>query len=354
MTSSVSVLGGEVTKNWIIQDGVMERRVILFHDPFTGVRCLAIDNQEVPKSNGNTSVFIRSHKIPFVVGTSTGFVSINRRGYTQFTYECQVNGQVIPEAADAVRLQDGTTKFTVSIESWEMSKNIDRKPVIWYLVQTTREFDGATTTCHRRYRDFTHLHDNVSSALNGNDARRHLPSLPGKQVKLLVDHVDESFIDSRRRALQRYLTAMIAIPQALTCLELQAFLGLSENVREFSILCTYRSVGCQFQDAKQGDMGPLVTSVTSELFDLGLRVGAILTKINGSSTSSRSFKESIRMMESLPRPMVLHFEQSLMAEDVGLHEEEKREEKTEDDEDEVKLPEVGDGQQLEDDTLYSI
>lgn len=54
-----------------------------------------------------------------------------------------------------------------------------------------------------------------------------LPTVPGKQSKLLFDHMEESFIEHRRLLLENYLHKMLRHPLAATNKHFLAFCGVS-------------------------------------------------------------------------------------------------------------------------------
>lgn len=57
-----------------------------------------------------------------------------------------------------------------------------------------------------------------------------LPPFPGKQLKLLVDHNDPSFIEERRRSLDGFMGKLLGVPHVASMLPVQIFLGFFEQV----------------------------------------------------------------------------------------------------------------------------
>ncbi len=67
------------------------------------------------------------------------------------------------------------------------------EPLTWYPVAVRRTSDGASTTVHRRFKDFAEFDDLTRAALVGNHLHSSLPELPPKSSKFLVDHSDPKF-----------------------------------------------------------------------------------------------------------------------------------------------------------------
>ncbi len=59
------------------------------------------------------------------------------------------------------------------------------------------------------------------------DALETLPPAPQRKVKLLFDHMDASFIESRRILLQNYLKKLIRCPVAIRSTIVLEFLGVT-------------------------------------------------------------------------------------------------------------------------------
>jgi hypothetical protein len=57
-----------------------------------------------------------------------------------------------------------------------------------------------------------------------------LPPFPGKQLKILVDHNDPSFIEERRRSLDGFMGKLLGVPHVASMLPVQIFLGFFEQV----------------------------------------------------------------------------------------------------------------------------
>jgi hypothetical protein len=96
----VSVLDGQLTRTWKYETRTRGHTISLYHDTITGVRSAMVDYEDVPGSNGNSSLIMesRGHKIFFNIGSElSGCISITRTGFFGFQYGCTVNGQVIPE-----------------------------------------------------------------------------------------------------------------------------------------------------------------------------------------------------------------------------------------------------------------
>jgi hypothetical protein len=66
--------------------------------------------------------------------------------------------------------------------------------------------------CVRRFREFVQLDEHLRSAYKDTPLESHLPVLPDRMSKLLLDHHAPEFLAQRRIALQFYLqsTARVA------------------------------------------------------------------------------------------------------------------------------------------------
>jgi hypothetical protein len=94
-----------------------------------------------------------------------------------------------------------------------------------------------------RFRDFADLNSQIKANFKGHHLREILPPLPEKPLKSFTDHRDPLFIKDRQDKLQIYLTSVIAIPHVSEMICVKAFLGLMDNVKEYSVSFHTPSLG---------------------------------------------------------------------------------------------------------------
>jgi hypothetical protein len=155
-----------------------------------------------------------------------------------FRYTCLLNGKAL--AATMQALAGDEERFTVRVDSSRLVRVSSEERISWYELTAERKSDGArtvvhrcvflggaraceqspcsaaqpllrhplpalppspapfATTCIRRYRDFQALSEQMQASFKGHHLRSSLPELPPRQLKFMVDHNDEAFIEERR------------------------------------------------------------------------------------------------------------------------------------------------------------
>ena len=208
--ASASVFEGQLTRTWWYPVGSEaagehvnmkpgERYgITLFHNTIDGKRSANLNSIMVPGSDGISSLLMESggHKISFFVDRKLAYIEIKRKGMTTFTYKCVIDGELIPDITSNVSYYDKQV-FSVSLNGAEVATDHTNAKTTWYIVNTTRLEDGASTTNHRRFSDFARLHSQVMQNLKGHHLLLSLPSLPEKFSKLFTDHNDPAFIERR-------------------------------------------------------------------------------------------------------------------------------------------------------------
>jgi len=306
-----------------------------------------LDYVELPKSIGTTSLFTSQDTIWFDAGGGwRGSILIKRKGMAHFMYECVVGGRIVPEvmsnpmssggrcaaggrgggggaggaqevAADVfvVRVRD-----PVSAQFGSGEPDTSSVSVTWYPVETRRERDGVSTTVHRRFQDFAELDEAVRAALAGHHLYDSLPQLPPKASKLLYSHSDPAFQEQRRAGLDVFLKRIVDIPRALAIPSTLPFIGIANGIQELSFVFTDASIGITIERIvgvgnRGGGEGPFFPAVVSAVRDGpaagNLRVGDVVSKVNGVSCSTMTFAQVVRYIGAAQRPLVCHFIQSL-------------------------------------------
>jgi hypothetical protein len=148
-------------------------------------------------------------------------IQINRSGWTGFEYVLLIDNTIISEVTQQID-NDDKSKFEVSItgNTSTFDESDENQQVVWYIVKTTRLLDGMTTIIHRRFHDFADVNSLIKQNLKGHHLRSSLPNLPGKEIKILFDHRDPSFVQERQIALQRFLKELVDVPHVskMTCM----------------------------------------------------------------------------------------------------------------------------------------
>jgi hypothetical protein len=153
----------------------------------------------------------------------------------------------------------------------------------------------------RRFRDFAEMNSHVKQNLKGHHLREILPPFPEKPLKSFTDHRDPGFIKDRQQKLEIYLTALVAIPHVSDMLCVKAFVGLLDNVREYSITFHVPTLG--FSLAPIGGMNKNNNSFNQDREITSVMVGQIqkqeatsevvtgdaISKINGIPIAGMTF-----------------------------------------------------------------
>jgi hypothetical protein len=150
----VSVFEGQLTRTWTFKLNESGRRhtINLYHDTITGVRSAMLNFEEIPDSVGNSSLLMGSsgHKITFFVDGLFAYIEIAKAGWTEFSYKCVVNTQVLKESTEQVAANQGEQIFRIALEETILTKNdIGDESITWYLVVSTRVLDNVSTFVHR-------------------------------------------------------------------------------------------------------------------------------------------------------------------------------------------------------------
>ncbi|CAN0151889.1 unnamed protein product [Ectocarpus sp. 6 AP-2014] len=334
MAQQVSILDGEVNRNWHLVDSGGEKHLLtLFHDCMTGARAAMLDYEAMPGSAGTTNLFnlvAGRVDIPFSMkkksptAKDNGRLSILRRGLTGFSYECEVNGKLVLDTTSVVQNTD--YEYEVSVPA-TVDTGSRVSGVTWYEVHTMRKADSKGTLVHRRFRDFYALQEQVESLMKGHHLRSSLPRFPGKKSKLWTNHGDVSFVEERRKALEQYLKTLLQLPHVSTLDSTRAFLGMVGNLREFSVSWEGKELGAKLKRASEvaggklgvggagstgpnGDGGapPVITAVLGNgRSPPGVCPGDRLFKVNGDSTELMSLEAAWSSVARATRPVMLHF-----------------------------------------------
>jgi hypothetical protein len=196
-----------------------------------------VNYEEVYGSAGNSNMLMDcAHDINFSIDTGVnGLIRISKDGFFGFEYVCMVQGVCLTEITQE-EVTDYEDVFRAQVlETFTAPDEDNGSTVAWYIVESTRLRDGVTTRVHRRFRDFADMNSQIKQNLKGHILFSSIPPLPEKTLKLLVDHNDPQFIQDRVDGLAGYLHLLLTLPQVsdMTCVK--GFLGVMEQVREFSV-----------------------------------------------------------------------------------------------------------------------
>jgi hypothetical protein len=144
------------------------------------------------------------------------------------------------------------------------------------------------------------MNSHVKQNLKGHHLREILPPFPEKPLKSFTDHRDPGFIKDRQQKLEIYLTALVAIPHVSDMLCVKAFVGLLDNVREYSISFHVPTLG--FSLAPIGGMNKnnsfsqdreitsvMVGQIQKQEMTSELVTGDAISKINGIPIAGMTF-----------------------------------------------------------------
>ena len=331
---------GEVNRTWKFKDkSGRAHQVDLYHHTITGARGAMLDHEELAGSMGTSSVMHKNSTVWFRVGPSQGNIIIRRRGDVMkglgFDYECTFDGHSVPELTlvqqDATAEAHNAFRVTVlepAVAAFSGGGADDQVTLTWYPVHVERVRDSASTTVHRRFRDFADLDETVRASLSGHHMLSSLPAFPPKASKLLTNHSDPRFLRQRRQQLETFMQRLIDVPHVMQVPATLPFLGVANHMREVSFVFPDKSIGITVQRtggvaskkgsavaAAAGTGFPAVVELVRAGPALGvLRPGDILSKVNGVSTSSMpgGFDEVVRHVAAGPRPLVAHFLQVIL------------------------------------------
>lgn len=309
----MSIFEGQLSRTWnYTKEGSKRNHVItLYHDTVTGVRSAMLDFEEITNTFGNSSLLMtqQGHRLYFVVEDLGGFIEIKRSGFTGFTYRCAVNNNFLTEVTQVVAAnQNDIYKVSMTDTMATYDEENPTIQIIWYVVKAIRIEDGITTNVHRRFREFAELNSQVKQNFKGHHLRSSLPSLPSKSIKLTTDHQDPTFISQRANELDVFLKSLIAIPHVSNMNCVKAFLGIINNVREFSIEFRLATLGLSLNPSEKVRSTPaLVGNVLNIDQCPGVCVGDAISKINGVPISGNTFKGIVSKIKMSPRPLLIHF-----------------------------------------------
>lgn len=123
-------------------------------------------------------------------------------------------GRTTPVNLDDVLEVDDDDEITaVSIPQAQILKN-DHAIFTMNCANANKRKSFGEWSVLKRYAEF-HVFDiqlRTDLADNDPEAIEHLPSLPTRQPKLLIDHLEESFIERRRILLEAYMKRLIRVP----------------------------------------------------------------------------------------------------------------------------------------------
>lgn len=309
-----NVLQGEVQRSWVWISPVGAKHVIdLWHDTVTGVRSVAVGLEEVPGSMGSSPFFTTEpHHINFTVGHehARGMVIIEKAGLFSFRYTCVVNGRPLRATLQGLA-DENEERFYVSVLATANAYSTKEKAVTWYELTVTRRSDDARTVVHRRYREFQCLFEQVHAAFKGHHLRSSLPELPGRQLKLLVDHTDTAFVEERRLLLETAVGKLLSVPHVCAMVPVQVFLGFLDRLKEHSVVFTQRDLGMSITRTVVPEESIVVTRV-KEVGQGGqqtrVMVGDTVSKVNGEPVGKYGGFDGVTFQISKGlRPIVIHF-----------------------------------------------
>ena len=326
----VSLMSGDVSRTWRVPgaaEGSPGQTVELRHHTVTGTRVVFVDNQAVEGTLGSSTIFSSffndgSDCVAFALPGGRGAeLKIVRQGFATFVYTLEVAGVRMAEATEQV--DEGSPPFTFlcGVPEAAVGKDEMFEPVIWFRVDVKRTCAATSeervTTCHRRFRDFGELNEDLRSAFKGHQLLANVPEMPPKELKVLQNHFEGHFVEERRLRLDSMMQRIVGVPRFASSPAVLAFLGMSDQVREASVL---------FKDGPLGlivDPAPTTSGRASSSMVVGFKpldsgqpgpaaasgvvsVGDIISKINGESVTELTHEEVLMKLRA-PKPLMVHF-----------------------------------------------
>lgn len=264
---------------------------------------MTLDGLPVLNSTGITSLFSgEQDSIPFTLKNSTPvvvtIVKSAERLMDGFTYHCQVEGRLIPELNESIDLE-AADAFEVGVPSLVTAGDGN----VWYLLVTRSARTRATTSCHKRFRDFDDLNDAVRAALKGNHLLSSLPGLPPKGIKFFQDAL---FAEHRRQALDEYMKKLLRIPRVSFVSAVRDFIGYEAageggagagGVREVSVAFGPGPLGLSLRAVASGRAGAALVTEFKALPDGGPSPAAASGVVGIGDVVSK-----VRLLESVGSP----------------------------------------------------
>ena len=254
-----------------------------------------------------------------------GEIIILRDSMTTFAYRCLVDNKDISEATQLASrpAYDRSAResrpgpqlqvFSVRVVEYCSSMcHVDNKPITWYCVDASARLSNgqtASTRVHRRFRDFVEFDETLRASLTGYATKSSLPKPPQRRPTFLKDHSDEAFLRERLRELDTYVKKLVEVPHAWLSTGAPAFVGLSDAVREYSVLFREKTLGFTLGRAPPKADGALpdFPAFVSEVHeDLILKPGDLLSKVSGRTTSNLAFQQCVAALKYSSRPVMLH------------------------------------------------
>lgn len=307
--SKVSLFSGSVTRTWAVTVDGTNHTVTLNHHTLSGSRVVAVDGQEIEGTDGSSTLLSGPTELSFEVGSHDLKLSISPVGGA-FRYAMTLDGESVSEENELVS-KPSAAKLEVSVPSTTSGVDEKGERVIWYLVETRRP-DGRVVQCHRRFRDFFGVNEQVRSSFKGSHLLKSLPRPPARRVTLFADHFSDAFIEERRAGLEKFLRDLQAVPRASTNADLLSFLGTMESTRETSVLFPAGPLGLTIRpdrgwvvvvDFKTLDDGSPGPAEAAGVVSIGDRV----SKINGETVLGWTHDQVVEAIKASRRPMMLHF-----------------------------------------------
>jgi len=312
----VTVFDGQLLRTWKYNLEGLTHSIHLYHDTITGVRSATLNHEEIDGSLGTSNLFMESagHRILFHIKGTPGYIEIKRAGWVSFAYNCNIGGENIVEATQQISHTQDEEKYSVRVRSYtSVTEAQGEETVVWYSVETLRIEDGCRNVVHRRFKDFSLLNSEIKQTFKGHQLLSSLPSFVEKKSKWIVDHTDSLFLEDRQNRLESYLVALVRVPHVSDTSAIKAFLGLMEKVRETSIVLTGEELGLTLVDSAHAVTPAVVASIQDQSLCPGISAGDFLSKISGQLTGGFSFSGLETCIKHHPRPLVLHFVQSIAA-----------------------------------------
>lgn len=213
---SSSSVGNLVTKIWRHESHV----IILKHNSYKGTRELRVDGEirhssvdRVDQSFETNFDFGRQRDASgaLIENDSSTNVLIQIIDFPGLrTYLCKVGSAIIPE--DGSLPYEPNSQQLIRVKVSGVQKDLNS---VLYKVQAERTDNGLSATTTHTFRDFDQLDMDIRSVFTEGNAhlKSSVPPLPPKHLKMLTDHMADSFIEDRRNDLNIYMQRLVGMPR---------------------------------------------------------------------------------------------------------------------------------------------
>jgi hypothetical protein len=306
MDGYIRVTAGPVSRTWRVGSTV----IILRHNTVLGDYLVSVDGVESPICAGRCTFVSGKAFIPLSPFSGMkGYIIISPVIMAgAFAYSCWVGDPATQAVEDNAVVSEATASaHTVAVNAYEVGRDEAGQPLVWFRIAAKRNADGATTTVHRRHREFFAMHETVLSAYQGSALASSFPPPPSRTLPF-VNTSEPAFLEGRRAELHNQLVKLEALPRMGRNPDFAAFLGLVEGGREASVLFPPGApLGISLHNSgAYTDVEKIAAEGLAEKSGV-ISVGAHVSRVNGEDVLGEPYDVILAKLKAAARPMVVHF-----------------------------------------------